>query len=226
MTNIGNNFAASEESPFGIVFFHGNKLEAMIFLAFYVIILIFQVFINVKGYRSRDMRNRFHITISVVILLLILSRLVVLISSLIILDIKLTSAFWEVYMSFNLPFDLLNIAIETNFFQWMEVSHTLNHLVWLNARKAEKEALLHEDSLDSQILDNTEAEDSCLRNQSKIEKSSISSSSESSWTSQEMAELHEQKSVKQGYLMIFSVLITVLLDIYYLVAAVFLDTHP
>jgi hypothetical protein len=132
-------------------------------------------------------------------------------------------------MSFQLPYDLLNIAIETSFFQWLEVSHTLNHLMWLNTRQVQKEALLREDSLDSQILDLTEAEDHDVHKKNtskKLMESTESSSSESSWTSCEMAEVHEQKSVKQWYVMVTTVTITVLFDMYYLMSALYIDTHP
>lgn len=82
------NLRTPEPVPFDfnslIICYHGKTLEAYVFLGLYLLVLIWQLFIFCKAYRSRDLRNRYHITISIAILLLILSRLVVLVSSLII----------------------------------------------------------------------------------------------------------------------------------------------
>tara|TARA_B110000285_G_C15024639_1_gene563475 strand:+ start:133 stop:441 length:309 start_codon:yes stop_codon:yes gene_type:complete len=42
------------------------------------------------------------------------------------------------YLFFQLPFDLVNIAILALFFQWLEVSYTLNHIIQLAERQHAK----------------------------------------------------------------------------------------
>ena len=57
--------------------------------------------------------------------------------------------FWG-YFQFQLPYDLLNMAILAQFFQWHQISHTLNYVLDINERqdKRKKEKLKKEKEID------------------------------------------------------------------------------
>jgi hypothetical protein len=123
----------------------------MVFFILFIILLIVHSMFSVKSLQNEAMRNRFHMTISVTIFLLIIIRISIKVFVIFGIEIlTIQSLTWKYYFTFQLPFDMLNIAIIAQFFQWLEVSYTLYHVIQLNSR-AQKDKDLRSSS--SGLLD-------------------------------------------------------------------------
>jgi hypothetical protein len=133
------NFLSQEEYDSGRLY---DFWLDMVLSFFFLVILGFHSYFTVKSFNSDEMRNIYNYLMSFGIF-----------SCLVVHIVCLQYSIWhdhngeysqnslQNYVCFQLTFDLLNISVLAQFFQWMEVLYTLRYKIQINARQ-EKALLL------------------------------------------------------------------------------------
>jgi hypothetical protein len=107
----------------------------LMFLVFMVLFPIHVIF-TTKNMRNPEMRSLTNTVIGMALGCTIVVRLIVFVIVLKDKDYINADEFtFNVYVAFQLPFDLVNLALVSQFFQWVEVSITLGHIIQLNERE-------------------------------------------------------------------------------------------
>lgn len=86
-------------------------IEAVL-LACYFLLALFFIIYQVRSLKYQEMRNRFHIIITVSLLIMILMRIILKLGPRIGISFTTQHSFvWNYYLKFQLLYDLVNLAI-------------------------------------------------------------------------------------------------------------------
>ena len=100
--------------------------------------LLVHIYLSIQSFKQKEMRNTYNYIVAVCISVCLVNHISYLVYEIITetginKEDYRNQVYWA-YLQFQLPFDLLNISILAHFFQWHELSHTLNYVIDINKR--------------------------------------------------------------------------------------------
>ena len=190
---------------------------------------IIHIFFSCKSYKNVEMRNIHNNLMSVCIALCLIVHITTLLYSILFDKQKyFPKASIQGYLYVQLSFDLLNISVLAQFFQWLNVSYTLNYMIQVKERKTSKKASLQSRRSNIEENDEESGDDSMAfvngKPQFKKDIASTQSFDEEdkatnsflSWNTQDINEDFTFKSSRSKWLLYVSIFVNVVLNIWLL----------